>query len=413
MLRSVRYCCVLAGFAFATVPSLFSQNLGINAFSSTTASNTTGSASSDLSVSTVFLGSYAPDGNFKRQSQFVQQLRLQNNPSLAPPSLPLSSLERVIVDYEPPAHAARRIKGHSAFANFRDALITFAYGRERLLQSPIHLVTDSRGRLIVSDPNRASVHVLNGSPRTSFRIEGAPDRRLVSPAAIAVDNLDNIYIADAKRGFILVYDPQGHFLRYIGNYHGETIFEAPVGLAIDREAKRLYVIDNAANQLVMLDLQGTILKRIGGDRDRANRTRLNLPSEIAVRNSRVVVLDQDGTRIQIFDNECNYVGDFDVQPITGPPHFREMGLAIDSSSNIYVSNLLGSAVRIYHPNGRLVATVGHFGTDDAGFNTPSGVWIDSADRIYVADTNNNRVQVFQLVSNSELSQVGQIQGNPR
>jgi DNA-binding beta-propeller fold protein YncE len=35
------------------------------------------------------------------------------------------------------------------------------------------------------------------------------------------------------------------------------------------------------------------------------------------------------------------------------------------------------------------------------FNSPAGLWIDGANRLYVADTNNGRVQVFQISHDSE------------
>lgn len=405
MLRSIRRFCLFAAFILAAVSSALCQGVsGDHALppaAPAVALNSTSPAR--VAIGAVYLGSYAADGRFRRESQTAYTLRMSNSPQRAMlnPLPGAASNERVIADYEPPAHAAKPLKGHSALVNFRDALITFAYGHQPIFQAPTHVITDSRGRVIVSDPSLASVHVLDATGRSSFRIEGAPGRRLHSPTGIAVDAEDNIYIADGRRGFILVYDPEGRFLRYIGNFHGESLFQAPVALAIDCSAGRLYVVDNLANELVMLDLRGRILKRVGGDRDRTGKVKFNLPSEIALRDHKLAILDGAGTRIQLLDSDCNWTNGFDIQALNGPPAFHDMGLAIDSSSHIYVSNLMGSAIRVYKSDGHLVATLGHHGSDMEGFNAPAGAWIDSEDRIYIADTHNNRVQVFQVVGASE------------
>jgi sugar lactone lactonase YvrE len=39
---------------------------------------------------------------------------------------------------------------------------------------------------------------------------------------------------------------------------------------------------------------------------------------------------------------------------------------------------------------------GRSGTKRGKFNEPSGIWIESNNRLYVADTENNRVQQFQI-----------------
>jgi sugar lactone lactonase YvrE len=71
-------------------------------------------------------------------------------------------------------------------------------------------------------------------------------------------------------------------------------------------------------------------------------------------------------------------------------------LAVDSDANIYVSNLGGAAVRVYDRVGHLLSSFGSGGIQLGEFLAPTGLWIDGANRIYVADTDNRRVQVFQL-----------------
>ena len=54
--------------------------------------------------------------------------------------------------------------------------------------------------------------------------------------------------------------------------------------------------------------------------------------------------------------------------------------------------------KVYNREGSLMKSFGSTGFKMGEFNFPTGLWIDSTDRIYVADTRNLRVQVFQLSS---------------
>ncbi|MBZ5722790.1 MAG: hypothetical protein LAO03_20820 [Acidobacteriia bacterium] len=354
------------------------------------------------------VGIYRPDGRFKKISKLARASdpgpsRESLRPAEVPPSVDLHPIEHIVEDYEPSAHAIRAAKGRSPIASLRDALVTFAYGRERALQAPTHVTTDSKQRLIIADPGLPAVHVLDLTGKNSFRIAGGPQHRMRMPNGVAVDAADNIYVADAKRGIILVYDPQGRFLRYIGSFRGESMFQSPLGIALDRKAGHLYVLDPPVHQLVMLDLEGRVLKRIGNKRSQENRA-LDYPTEIAMGNDQLLILDAAGSRIQVFDLECNFLKAFTIWTASDPPLVTEMGLALDSSSNIYVSNLGGSTVRIYDRDGQVRGVLGRQGVGTEDFNAPSGVWIDPTDRIYVADTKNSRVQVFHVSAQSDGTQ---------
>jgi sugar lactone lactonase YvrE len=355
-----------------------------------------------------YLGVYSPDGKFSAVSSFSRSRygdaadsatrgvadRRAARPSEVPPFITLRPRERVIEDYELPAHAIQPAKGHSVFSTLFDDIVTLAYGREKALQTPTRMTTDSRGRIIVSDPAAAAVHILD--LKKPFRIAGGPHRKLRRPGGVAADAQDNIYIADSERGLVLVYDSDGRFLRYIGKRGNEGFFHLPAGIAIERSSGRLYVLDSPRNLLFVLGLEGNILDRIGRYRGGASRVEFNAPTEIALLRDELVVLDSAGSRIQILDLQGNPVRQFPIRVFAGGNAAPEVGLAVDSDANIYVSNLGGAAVRVYDRVGHLLSSFGSGGIQLGEFLAPTGLWIDGANRIYVADTDNRRVQVFQL-----------------
>lgn len=75
-------------------------------------------------------------------------------------------------------------------------------------------------------------------------------------------------------------------------------------------------------------------------------------------------------------------------------------VAWDSAGNIYVADGLRNArVAKYTPEGRWIKNWGSFGAGQGQFNVIHGIAIDASDNIYVADYNNQRIQVFDSEGN--------------
>jgi len=51
---------------------------------------------------------------------------------------------------------------------------------------------------------------------------------------------------------------------------------------------------------------------------------------------------------------------------------------------------------MYQPDGMPLGTFGQPGNRVGEFRAPRGLWVDGSNRIYVSDTENARVQVFQV-----------------
>src|SRR5262249_20631036 len=71
-------------------------------------------------------------------------------------------------------------------------------------------------------------------------------------------------------------------------------------------------------------------------------------------------------------------------------------LAIDSKDNLYVSDFSAHDIKKFDSTGKLLATIGEEGKDDGEFVQPSGLYIDADDNLYVCDTFNQpaRIQKF-------------------
>jgi DNA-binding beta-propeller fold protein YncE len=175
-------------------------------------------------------------------------------------------------------------------------------------------------------------------------------------------------------------------------------YARPTGIAIDRPAKRLYLIDTPRNLVLVLDLDGKVIKTIGKHRNGTGTGEFDDPTDIAVNHKHVFVLDRRGTRVQVLDSGCNPAGSFDLPHGLDPLENRDDGLGTDQEGNVYVSSFTGSLIRVYRDDGRYLSCFGQPGRGAGEFAFPGGLWIDSADRLYVADSGNGRVQLFQIGS---------------
>ncbi len=70
------------------------------------------------------------------------------------------------------------------------------------------------------------------------------------------------------------------------------------------------------------------------------------------------------------------------------------GIAIDTSGNIYVADTNNNRIQKFDANGTFITKWGSDGSGNGQFNGPNSIAIDSGGNVYVTDSNNNRVQKF-------------------
>src|ERR1700693_4589048 len=86
------------------------------------------------------------------------------------------------------------------------------------LVSPYSVTTDSRGRIIVTDPGADGIHIFDFTEK-KYKFLSRKDsgkNPMISPQCVAVDTQDNIYVTDSMAGKIFVFDRSGKFRRMIG-----------------------------------------------------------------------------------------------------------------------------------------------------------------------------------------------------
>jgi DNA-binding beta-propeller fold protein YncE len=256
--------------------------------------------------------------------------------------------------------------------------------------APYSVVTDSKHRVFVADPDDGVVHAFDFE-QSKYSPLNDRGTRLRSPSGLAVDREDNVYVTDTALGAILIYDSKGKFLRYLGKVEGESYFASPVGIAIDQATNHIYVCDLDRHMIIMLDKKAHILGHFGKRWGGKEPGEFRYPSRIVIAGNEIFILDSGNSRLQVLDLNGHFRREVKLADLGSHD-----GLAVDNEENVYVSDAQLNAINVLNRDGQFLYKFGRSGAKPGEFNQPSGMWIESGNRLYVADTRNKRVQLFQI-----------------
>lgn len=277
----------------------------------------------------------------------------------------------------------------------------------RRLLRPYSIAADSRGRVIVTDPGAAGIHIFDFKEKKyKFLYRWDRDKDpLLTPQCVAVDAQDNFYVTDSVAGKIFVFDSNGKFRHVLGSIKGkEGYFKRPTGIAVDSNAQRIYVTDTLRDKVFILDLEGNVLTSFG--KRGAGLGEFNLPTEVHLQGDNVAVVDALNFRVEFFDRAGVYR--FSIGTMGDGPGqvYRPKGVAFDSEGHLYVVEGLANVVQVFNRESQLLYYFGGRGSGAGEFQLPAGLFIDREDRIFVVDSFNRRIQIFHYYGLPKRAAVG-------
>ncbi len=216
---------------------------------------------------------------------------------------------------------------------------------------PTGVAVDPWGRIYVCNTGSKTVDIYDGSLAPLFSL-GLGTVELVFPTSVAVDSSGTAFVADSKDNRIKVFSSSGSFLNSFGGKgSGGGYLNFPVSVAINE----------TTSEVIVADLQQTMT---------------------GYRGAGIQVFTKDGTFRRRFGGYGEGTGLF----------LRPMGLAVDGSGRIYISDSYQNVVQVFDANGGFL--LGVFDRSHP-VRTPMGLaYCRNTERLFVASLNTARVEVF-------------------
>ncbi len=285
------------------------------------------------------------------------------------------------------------------------------------LNYPSNLVVDGSGNIFIADTDNfvvrevtaGAIQTIVGNNTLAYSGDGASalNAELNSPAAVSVDAAGDIFIADADNSVIReVVASSGDIQTVAGSIATCASSTASCGDGAVATSGQLNT-----PQGVFLDASGNLF--IADTED--NRIRAVNMGTTAVTIAGVVIQPGDIATVA-GTGTAGYLGD--AGPATSAEISNPYGVFVDSAENIFIADTGNDVIREVSSSGT-ISTVAGNGTDcspatstcgdggaatSAQLSSPAGVFVDATEDIYIADTFDNRIREV-TASNSVISTV--------
>jgi len=207
-----------------------------------------------------------------------------------------------------------------------------------------------------------------------------------TPHCIAADGNGLIYVADPSLGLVHKYDLASREVSYIAEA-GTQRLGSPVGVVLDRQGN-LYVTDAQRAAIFKFTAEGVLLSELDV------KDLLRRPTGIAI-NSRgeKIVADSLVNKVFVFGPDDQLKSE-----LTGPDFKETFNMptyvAVDASDNVYVTDSMNFTVRVFDSTGKYLRSQGQIGDSPGSFARPKGLALDSDSNLYVLDAIFGNFQMF-------------------
>ena len=292
--------------------------------------------------------------------------------------------------------------------------------------NPQGIAVDDSGNLYVVDQVNNRVEKFNSVDNylSTIGSVGSNDGQLSSPTGVAVDSFGNVYVTDIDNHRVEKFDSAGNFVLKFGTTgNADGQFSDLQGIAVDSSGN-IYVAD-LLHPIQKFDPSGKFMYEIGTGK-------INGATGIALdKSGNLYVLDNGGSQVVEFSSNGNFIKEWGtfcnlfrtagcIDPdgsgpfALGDGQFNAPnGIAIDNSGNIFVTDTQNNRVEVFDSSGHFIYKFGANGNDDGQFMTPIGIAVANSGSLYVVDQNNDRVETFHITYGSTTSAPNNVSTTPK
>lgn len=245
------------------------------------------------------------------------------------------------------------------------------------------LVLDNAGRLIVFDPTGKVVKKWS-----------MPDVELGHPEGVCVLNDGKIAVADTHYNRVVIFNSDGSVYKIWGEKGtAKGQFSNPVGICKDAKGD-LYVCEYGDSDRVQkFSVDGKFLLSFG--KGGTEKGEFQRPSGLFWHQGKVYVADAVNDRIQVFNDNGTISSMIAQNNAEKKLFYLPYDLCLGNDETLYVVEYGNSCISKLTLDGKLIGKFGSAGAARGQLQTPWGVAMDSAGRVFIADTGNRRIVVLR------------------
>jgi DNA-binding beta-propeller fold protein YncE len=252
------------------------------------------------------------------------------------------------------------------------------------------------GRLFATDASHAWVQVFDQQTgkflkRFGGKVDG--EAGLVKPEGIALAPNGDVYVADYDTGFIKRYDAALEWKQTFSEYGsapGQNIHAEFMSIYDGR----LYMAEAGNHRVDVFDLAGKFLFDFGGRGTEPGQ--FNNPEAAKVNSvGEVFVADLKNNRVQVFDKDGKFLRMWGASGSAHGQFAAPACIGFDAFDNVYVTEIGNSRVQVFRPDGSFISAFGEAGDALGQLRNVHGIAVNpKTGRVFVADSDNHRIQVF-------------------
>jgi sugar lactone lactonase YvrE len=265
-------------------------------------------------------------------------------------------------------------------------------------------------RIYIADTYNHRIKVIGTDGSYKFVIgynstSGDSSYHFARPRGCAVGPDGKIFVSDADNNRIQIFDNNGTFVKSLST-SGLAVFDNkhfnnPESIVTDDQGT-LYIADTNNHRVQVYDRFGVYKFTLGSSSKReagSDNSHLFLPTDLDVGNGLIYVADKGNTRVQIFTLDGVYQRSFGIDCYD---------IKVGSNGYLYCAVAPNHCIRVYTADGSLVQTLGTLGSsgsDMEHLNFPTGVSIDTDGTVYVSDAMNHRIAVYDDLDDNIVDKV--------
>ena len=275
------------------------------------------------------------------------------------------------------------------------------------------------------------IQTVAGTGVAGYNGDGIPatSAELYNPYGVAVDSKGDLFIADAQNNLVLEVNATTHLITTVAGtgvagYNGDGIaatsaeLDTPIGVAVDSQGD-LFIADDGNSRVrevsaatgLISTIAGTGGYGYNGDGIAATSAELYFPVAVAVDSAgNVYISDFENQRVREVSaatglistiagtGTAGYNGD-GIAATSAELNFPT-GLAVDAAGDVFIADAHNNSVREVNAVTGLISTVAGTGTGgyngdgiaatSGQLNSPEGLAVDSAGNLFIVDNANQR-----------------------